>query len=189
MKPTPEDTLRRVLKFSRVNGWSVAICAGVCSLVTLAFGDLVGVAVGLLVTVGGVIEVRGSRQIRRGDAAGMKGLVRSQFVVLGVIWVYAVTRLASFDETVAREMATPDMQTMLSELGLTLHDIMPLVRRAFYLLYGGVMAITLLYQGGLALYYRRRTAAVELALKTPPAVAASPYPVPPSAPSSGDYSI
>jgi hypothetical protein len=51
------------------------------------------------------------------------------------------------------------------------------------------MAITLLYQGGLALYYRRRTAAVELALKTPPAFVAGLPPVPPSTPAAGDYSI
>ncbi|MDD2763839.1 MAG: hypothetical protein PHE83_07705 [Opitutaceae bacterium] len=177
MKPSrpPEEVLRRVLKTSRLNGWSVAIFAGLCSLVSLAFGDPVGCSVGLLVTLGGALEVRGHRLLRRRDVGGMRWLVRSQLLVLGVIWAYAVTRLLSFDQELMRELATPDMRTMLSELGLTLDDIVPLVQRVFYLLYGSVMAATLIYQGGLALYYRRRTPAVAQALALPPAADPPPW--------------
>ena len=172
MKRTPEETLRRVLKVSRLDGWSVAIVAGGCSLVSLAFGDPVGVSVGLLVTLGGVLEIRGHRMLKHGNADGMRWLVRSQLVVLATIWAYAARQLLSFDTGIVRELATPDMRASLNELGLTMEDILPLVRRAFYLLYGGVMAVTLIYQGGLALYYRRRTAAVAQALTAPPAVTA-----------------
>jgi hypothetical protein len=173
MKPAPEEVLRRVLKVSRLNGWSVAIFAGLCSLVTLVSGDPVGVSVGLLVTLGGALEVRGHRMLQHGDAAGMKWLVRSQLVVLGTIWVYAATRLVSFDAELLSELITPDLRASLNEVGLTTEDILPLVRRFFYLLYGSVMAATLIYQGGLALYYRRRTALVAQALAAPP-----PPPVP-----------
>jgi hypothetical protein len=172
MKRTPEETLRRVLKVSRLDGWSVAIFAGGCSLVSLAFGDPVGVSVGLLVTLGGALEIRGHRMLKHGNADGMRWLVRSQLVVLATIWAYAARQLLSFDTAIVRELATPDMRASLNELGLTMEDILPLVRRAFYLLYGGVMAVTLIYQGGLALYYRRRTAAVAQALTPPPAVTA-----------------
>ena len=179
MKPAPEEILRRVLKVSRLNGWSVAIFAGLCSLVTLATGDPVGVSVGLLVTLGGALEVRGHRMLQRGNAAGMTWLVRSQLVVLGTIWVYAATRLLSFDAELVRELVTPELRTSLNELGLTMEDILPLVRRAFYLLYGSVMAVTLIYQGGLALYYRRRTALVAQALAAPPPPpATAPFPTP-----------
>jgi hypothetical protein len=163
----PEEVLRRVLKTSRLNGWSVAIFAGLCSLVSLALG--------------GALEVRGHRLLKRRDADGMKWLVRSQFVVLGVIWSYAATRLVSFDQEIVRELVSADMRASLNELGLTTEDILPLVRRFFYLLYGSVMAATLIYQGGLALYYRRRTPAVEAALRPPPVV--------PAAASPGDYAI
>jgi hypothetical protein len=177
----PEEVLRRVLKTSRLNGWSVAIFAGLCSLVSLAFGDPVGCSVGLLVALGGALEVRGHRLLKRRDADGMKWLVRSQLVVLGVIWTYAATRLVSFDQEIVRELVSADMRASLNELGLTTEDILPLVRRFFYLLYGSVMAATLIYQGGLALYYRRRTAMVATALRAPPVV--------PAAASPGDYTI
>jgi hypothetical protein len=172
VKPSrpPADVLRRVLKISRLDGWSVAIFAGVCTLVSLALLDPVGIAVCLLVMLGGLLEVRGQRMLSRRDADGMRWLVRSQLVVLGVIWTYAATRLVSFDEGLVREMITPDMRSSLGELGLTPEDILPLVRRFFYLLYGSVMAATLIYQGGLALYYHRRTAAVQEALRAPPPV-------------------
>ena len=85
--PRPEDVLHRVIKLSRLNGWSVAIFAGVCAVGSLAFGDLLGASVGLLVTFGGALEVRGHRMLKRNDAGGMRWLVRSQLVVLAVIWV------------------------------------------------------------------------------------------------------
>lgn len=182
----PEDVLRRVLKTSRLNGWSVAIFAGLCSLVSWALGDPVGGSIGLLVALGGMLEVRGHRLLQRRDADGMRWLVRSQLVVLGIIWTYAVTRLMSFDEGLVREMVTPDMRASLNELGVTMEDILPLVRRFFYLLYGSVMAATLIYQGGLALYYRRRRAAVEAALRLSPVL---PAVVPPGILPPGDYSI
>ncbi|HUL52376.1 MAG TPA: hypothetical protein VLT83_03095 [Opitutaceae bacterium] len=189
MKPPrpPADVLRRVLKFSRLNGWSVAIFAGVCALVSLALLDPIGVAVCVLVLMGGLLEVHGSRRLRRREADGVRWLVRSQLVVLGVIWTYAVTRLASFDEGLVRDLITPELLSALRELGLTQEDILPLIRQFFYLLYGSVMAATLIYQGGLALYYHRRAAAVEAALRAPPIVAAAPSPD--SSPASGDYTI
>ena len=191
VKPSrpPADVLRRVLKISRLDGWSVAIFAGICTLVSLALLDPVGIAVCLLVMLGGLLEVRGQRMLSRRDADGMRWLVRSQLVVLGVIWTYAATRLVSFDEGLVREMITPDMRSSLGELGLTPEDILPLVRRFFYLLYGSVMAATLIYQGGLALYYRRRRAAVALALQAPPVVIAAASSDSPPAPTPGDYAI
>ena len=183
----PADVLRRVLRIARLNGWSVAIFAGVCTLVSLALMDPIGITVCLLVMLGGLLEVRGQRMLSRRDADGLRWLVRSQFVVLGVIWTYAASRLVSFDEGLVRAMITLDMQSSLRELGLAPEDILPLVRRFFYLLYGSVMAAALIYQGGLALYYHRRRATVTLALQAPPVVLAPASSDPP--PTSGDFAI
>jgi hypothetical protein len=174
----PAEVLRRVLKVSRLNGWSVVIFAGLCALGALAFGDLVSFAVGAFVTVGGVIEVRGCRRLRRRDPDGMRLLVRSQLVVLGVIWAYALPRLLSFDATYLQDQVIPnlrevlaasgaDFDSLLEQAGLNAKDIVPLVHLFFVVLYGSVMFVTLLYQGGLALYYHHRTAAVTEALRAP----------------------
>ena len=49
---SPDDILRRVKRLARLDGWSVAIFAGLCTLGSLAFLDPVGISVGLLVTLG-----------------------------------------------------------------------------------------------------------------------------------------
>jgi hypothetical protein len=166
MKPprVPEEQLRRVLRTSKLNGLGVAIVAGICALGSLAFGDLLGAAVGALVTVGGAMELSGRKQVERGDAGGMRRLVRSQLLVLGVIVVYAISRFASFDAESAMSNLTPEMRMEMSHAGVDLAAILPMVRLMFYTLYGSLAVVTLIYQGGLALYYRRHTAAVKLAL-------------------------
>jgi hypothetical protein len=185
----PEEVLRRVLRISRLNGWSVALGAGLCSLVALPFGGLIGLGVGLFVTIGGVMELRGNRRLRRRDPDGMTLLVRSQLVVLGAIWIYALPRLLSFDPAYLQDQVIPnlrelmsasgaDLDSLLAQGGLNTKDIVPLVHLVFVILYGSVLLVTLVYQGGLALYYRHHTAAVIEALKAPPPV---PIPVPPPA--------
>ena len=181
MKPslTPEAKLQRVLRAAKLNGLSVAIFAGLCALGSLAFGDWMGAAFGALVAAGGAMELSGRRQLLRGDADGMRVLVRSQLLVLSVILVYAISRFASFDAESALGGLTPDMRTELTQSGVDFAAILPLVRMAFYAMYGIVALVTLIYQGGMALYYRRRTADVKLALAArlrpvvpPPPVAA-----------------
>ena len=197
---SPEDILRRVKRSARMNGWSVAIFAGLCTLVSLAFGDLVGASTGLLVTIGGALEVHGYRMLRRNDAGGMRWLARSQLVVLGTIWAYSIPRLLSFDAGYLQSEVIPnaravlaahglDLDAMLAPTGTDSTNIVQLVHLFFVVLYGSVLLVTLLYQGGLYFYYRWRTAAVEEALRPPPVIPGTPPMIPPPAPSAGDYAI
>jgi hypothetical protein len=165
----PAEILRRVIKLSRLNGWSVVIIAGACALGSLAFGDFPGALVGLLVTLGGAMEVRGCRMLQGSDARGMRWLVRSQLVVLAAIWAYALWCLGSYNDQALRSGLTPKMRTTVGELGFTVDEILPLARQLDRILYGSVMAAALIYQGGMVLHYHRRARAVETALAPPPA--------------------
>jgi len=168
-EPTPaQKALKRVLAVSRFNGWSVVIVAGLGILLTLVIGDLLGTCIGLLVGVAGGMEVRGGRKLGRRDPAGMKLLVRSQLLLLSVILIYCVTRLGSFDADTALGNLTPDMEAPLKELGLERGEILSMVRSTFYITYVTVAVVTVFYQGGMALFYRRRTALVSEALAAPP---------------------
>ena len=167
--PTPaEKTLQRVLTVSRFNGWSVVVIASFGILLTLVLGDLLGTFIGGLAVLSGVMEVRGNRRLRQCDPAGMKWLVRSQLFLLGVILAYCASRLGSFDAETAMASLTPDMEAVLKESGLERGDILPLVRMAFYATYLSVAGVCLVYQGGMAMYYRSRTRLVTEALTTPP---------------------
>jgi hypothetical protein len=197
---SPDDILRRVKRLARVDGWSVAIFAGLCTVGSLAFLDPVGISVGLLVTLGGALEVHGYRMLRRNDGRGMRWLARSQLVILGTIWAYGLERLLSFDAGYLQTEVIPNARAMLTAHGINLDDYLaqvgedaadigPLVRLFFVVLYGSVLLVTLIYQGGLYLYYRGRTAAVQEALKSPPLIPApAPAAPPPDRPTS-DYAI
>jgi len=166
---SPEEKVyRRVLFIAALDGWSVIGAAGLGTLVTLVFGDLGGSFVGLLVAGAGAMELHGRRQLRRRDAGGMRWLVRAQTFLLGVILIYCVSRLGSFDPETAMANLTPDMEVALREAGLTRADIQPLVHATFVATYATVAALTLIVQGGLTLYYRSRTPRVTAFLAAPP---------------------
>lgn len=167
----PEKALQRVLLVSALDGWSMTGLAGLGILLTLVLGDFSGVFVGLLVAAAGIIELRGRSRLTRRDAGGMKLLVRAQLFLLAVILVYCASRLGSYDAETALAGLTPEMETALKEAGLARADILPLVQTVFYAVYGMVACLSVLFQGGLTLYYRHKVPLIEaaLAVRTPAA--------------------
>lgn len=163
-----EKTLKRVLFISAFDGWSIIVIAVLGILITLAMGDYSGLAVGLLIAAAGGMELRGRKLLKRRDPSGMKLLVRSQLFFLAVILVYCATRLGSFDEATVMGNSTPDMEAAMKELGIQKADLLPMVRSTFFALYSGVALGTLIYQGGMTLYYRAKTKLVTEALSPPP---------------------
>ena len=161
---TPEKALAGVRKISRVNGWSVWVFGLFGTLISLFFGDYLGVSIGVLVVGAGWMEVHGNRRLARRDAKGMNWLVRSQLFLLSVIMVYAVSRLVSYDGELALANLTPDMAAALKELQIKPEDLLPMVQLGVWLGYGAVIVVTGIYQGGLALFYRGRIPLVEKAL-------------------------
>jgi hypothetical protein len=167
--PSPEEKVyRRVLLIAALDGWSVIGAAGLGTLISLALLNLSGVFVGLLVAATGAMELHGRRRLLRRDAAGMRWLVRAQTCLLSVILVYCVTRLGSFDAETAMGNLTPDMEAALAESGLSKADLLPLVQATFFTTYAVAAVISLIFQGGLTLYYRSRTARVTAFLAPPP---------------------
>ncbi len=133
------------------------IVAAFGTFLTLLFGDILGMGIGVLVMGAGLMEVHGNRRLGRLDPEGMTWLVRSQMFLLAVVLVYAVSRLASFDSELALGNLTPEMQAALQEMDLDPRDLMPLVKLTVFTTYGIVIAVTGVYQGGLCLFYRSRT--------------------------------
>jgi hypothetical protein len=175
VEPTPEEKVyRRVLFVAGFDGWSVVIVAGLGALLSLLFGSLNGILVGLLLIGAGAMELHGRRLLRRRNADGMRWLVRAQLFLLSVILVYCASRLGSFDAESAMGNLTPDMESALSEAGLAKADILPLVQTAFVTTYALFAILTLVFQGGLALYYRSRIARVTTFLAQPPRVQVNP---------------
>jgi hypothetical protein len=171
-EPSPAETLRKVIKIAQVNGMVVVFpVAGLCALVEVALGDWFGAIVGFLVAAAGWSEWHGARLLKRGEARGIGWLVRSQLYLLGLIWVYALTQMAGYNPDYVRSnmqgmsrISGVNIQDMFENLGYDPQEVAQLGRTFCYVLYGSFALVAVFYQGGLALFYRRRATAVRAAL-------------------------
>lgn len=161
MKPplTPEAQLQRLLRTANINGTSVVIIAGLGTL--LSIGDWLGMAVGAAVFYGGWTELKGRKQVLAGDAAGVRLLVRSQWIVLAAIEAYCLVKLG-FDKS---HGVSPELRTAMTDLGIDMAELEPSLRLAFYGTYLAVAALTIVYQGGMVRYYGNRAGLVKEALE------------------------
>ena len=178
--PSPADqALAQVLRVSRANGWSILCLAAAGALLSLGLGDWSGAVAGMLAAAAGGLELRGHDRLRRRDPAGVALLARAELLLLTVIAAYCTHRLLRFDAGALRTQFIPELQRslraagfeltdLLRQQGLTLDDLVLLIRRFSTLLYSGVLLLSVLYQGGLAWWYHRRAALVAEAFATPP---------------------
>ncbi len=159
-----EKNLRRVLLISALDGWSIAVFAGFCTFVSLLFGEWIGVSIGALITAAGVIEIRGRKRLVRGEPTGMSSLIRAQLIILGIVLLYSLENLLAYDESALMAQITPEIRGYLSQAGIAISDLQPMIKPVYMSLYLTVIGVTVLFQGGLALYYRSCRAKVTEAL-------------------------
>lgn len=158
----PEETLARVLRLARFDGLSVLFLGTLFAVGAAAAKDLPFAAVGLLAAGAGAIELHGVGLLRQGEPRGMTWLIGSQPFLFLVIAAYCVLRMTHFDLP-----ALPDRVRELAELSarqwrMSVDEYF----RTINLIAAGVVGfVSLLYQGGMTLYYLRRREAVRRAIE------------------------
>ena len=169
-----EKALRRILLISAIDGWSIAVFAGFCTLVSLILGEWIGVSIGAVITFAGVLELRGRTRLIQGEITGLSWLIRAQVLILATIGLYAFRNLLAFDEAALMAEITPELRNAINQLGISMADFQALMKPAYYGFYLTVIGVTLLFQGGLAVYYASRRAKITEALAArlihPPAI-------------------
>lgn len=130
--------------------------AGACTVISLLVGSWIGVTVGVLVTSAGVIELRGRRRLMGRDVRGVGFLVAAQVIILATIVVYAAANLLRYDEAALIAQLTPRHHDLLARAGLSVADLRPMLKPFHLALYSTVIGVTVLFQGGLALFYHSR---------------------------------
>lgn len=153
------NPLRPVLIMSALDGWSIVLVAGAGTLLSFAFASWIGVVVGALITLAGVIELRGRARLKREDARGITLLVGAQLMILLTLVVYSAANLVRFDESALLAQLAPYLPQINQALARanippSEVDIRALVKPAYFAVYCGVIVLTTLFQGGLALFYR-----------------------------------
>ncbi len=158
-----EKQLRRLVRISKANAWTVAVIAGVFALLSLLTGSLAGALVGAGVSAAGFIEMRGHRLLVSRRPGARQWMTGSQVWLMLCVAAYCGWRLAIFDS--AQPFALLGDQTMASELagmvGISAGELGELVTRIYRLTYGLVLGVTVGVQGGLGLYYWSRVGRLE----------------------------
>jgi hypothetical protein len=91
----------------------------------------------------------------------MSWLISSQLYLMLILVIYATVGYVRHDITLWRQAVTPESADAIRQMGKTVDEVLLLMVRFTY---AGVAAATVLYQGGMAIYYLRRRQAVEAAV-------------------------
>jgi hypothetical protein len=167
----PDEVLARVIRLSRTNGLSVVLVAGIAAILEAMQRDLFGAVIGLLAAGAGAMEVHGASLLRWGETRGMNWLIRAELLLLVVLLGYCAIRLTIVDLTEMRAAFQSALEfggmrekwAEAQRLGLTEDESLHAVYRLTYLI---LSIATLLYQGGMTIYYLRRRRSVARALGT-----------------------
>ena len=124
--------------------------------------DLAGLAIGAILTTTGLVELRTSRRLARADPSAPKILARNELVLMAGILVYCVLQLTVLRES-GEELAARLGGT--SGLGIDVAAMTESLNEVIYLTF---IAVTLLYQGGMARYFLRRRAMIAAYLQECP---------------------
>lgn len=149
-------TRRRLMIVAAVNGWSVAVLGGLCLLLSVVWFSLWGVLIGAAATASGCMELSGRRRVKQGRPEAGRWLAGSQLLLLGAIFLYAGYELLSFDPQALLKAVPPDYRQALGSFESE-EELGQLFGLIVHLIYAVVMLATLLYQGGLCLYYSLAT--------------------------------
>ncbi len=163
--PLPHEILDRVCRLARFEGRSLLLLAGFFSLLAAYQSDGIGAFVGCLAAAVGVIELNGVNRLRQASLSGLSWIIGSQIALLATLLTYCVLRITSFDPVAAAQLINAEVRAEFAALGLREDQILPMLKKSYVGLYVIVALISVVYQGGMAVYYHRRRDSVRRALE------------------------
>ena len=176
--PAPEQRLQRVLRFARIDAVSLLVVAVPAAVLSVCAREWIEAAAGAGIALCGVLEWAGRNRVQRRRADGLGWMVASQLgcllFVLFLAWDLAhreqADRIVALLPSFTREQLDvlfPDPES--------LRALLIGVQRLTATL---LALVSILYQGGLALYYLRTRPAALAVFAEPPVLG----PFPPAAP-------
>ncbi len=163
--PLPSEILFRVIRIAGLDGRLVLWTSGAFALISAAGHFSLGALTGLAAAGTGAIEVHGATLLARTDSRGLNWAIRAQLLLLLTILFYCIARLMTFDPVFIRSQLTPDIQAYIAQSGMTTDQFIILMRQFWLVAYIVVAVVSVIYQGGLAVYYARRRQAINQALE------------------------
>lgn len=139
------------IKMAKFDGFGLLIM-GIPSMILALFSSSVsGFVIGALVALCGWGELDGYRRyIARRHGARLR-LVGSQLALLAGAWMYAAWTFLH------PEPLSPEITDLIKESGDQASDVLGMAANLRLVIAAAICGVTLLYQGGLALYYWSKT--------------------------------
>ena len=149
---------QKITRISTFNAWSVTFIAGSFAVLSLLALSVPGVVVGAAVAAAGPTELYGQRKLEDDPRTARTWMVGSQVWLMVCVLSYCAWRLLSLDPDNPFVVFGDAAQVfeLVEVFGIPQSYLASLFIQAFYITYGLIAALTLLFQGGLAVYYRTR---------------------------------
>ena len=147
--------LARAASLARSNALGYVVFGALSLVVSAAGADVPGLALGCVLAVVGVLQLKAAPKLRHADPSAPRTLARNELVLLASISVYCLLKLTLLRESGA-ELEAQIGDT--SDLGFDVGDLTNSLNTAVY---STMLAISILYQGGMARYYLRRRPMVQ----------------------------
>lgn len=151
-----QNKIRRGIRTSRINSWSIIGFASLSSIGVFFFGDFYGALVGLAVALSGCMELRGSLLLAKGSLASIRWLVSSQLYLIAVLLGYSYNNLVSFDASDPWARFSPGLKDLILAINPDVYLVETMLTLSYYAVYVSLIVAVLIYQGGLSLYYLSR---------------------------------
>jgi hypothetical protein len=153
-------TIRKAARVATFNGWTTAAAAAFSAMFLLFDRGGVAIAITLGLSVVAYNEFRGRKRLLNFDPSAATMLGWNQLGLLAMIVVYCLWMLSGSSaeaSAVSAQFNSAAERELLSMAG----DLEGLYKTAALAMYGGAIALSVLFQGGNALYYFTRRRHVE----------------------------
>jgi|tagenome__1003787_1003787.scaffolds.fasta_scaffold20962423_1 hypothetical protein len=153
-------TIRKAARVAGFNGWTTAAAAAFSAMFLLFDRSPAAIAITLGLSIVAYNEFRGRKRLLNFDPSAATMLGWNQLGLLAAIVAYCLWMLSGTSAEAAKTMSqfnSASERELLSMAG----DLEGLYKTASLALYGGAIVLSVLFQGGNALYYFTRRRHVE----------------------------
>jgi hypothetical protein len=140
-----------VLKMAKFDGYGLLVMGIPSVIISLFSSSVSGVAIGAVVAACGFCELDGHRRYLGRLPGARLMLMGSQLLLIALAWTYAGWSLMH------PEPLSPEITELIKESGDQSSDLIGLADHLRVVIAAAVCGVTLVYQGGLALYYWSKT--------------------------------
>ena len=166
--------LRRAARTALSSSGTTLLIGAVSALCAAFSPDWKNVTLSLAILAVGSIEYVGQRRLLRADRGAPRLLMRNQLAFLGVIVAYCMFQMLTFStDALKKEAVSPEFREQLHQLPQMEKSMDAEIDKwgalTHFALYGSLILVSILFQGGLAWYYATRSKHVEAFHRANPA--------------------